>query len=45
VAEIRVHESKAYNLLKLKCKISYKLVYFLLDLKTTNLFMTTQVAE
>jgi hypothetical protein len=40
VVEIRAHESKASNSLKLNFKINNEIVGCLLDLKVTNLFIT-----
>jgi hypothetical protein len=45
VVEIRAHESKASNSLKLNYKINNKIVGCLLDLKMTNSFITLQVAK
>ncbi len=45
MVEIRAHESKASNSLKLNYKINNKIVGCLLDLKMTNSFITLQVAK
>jgi hypothetical protein len=40
VVEVGAHESKAFNLLKLNCKINNEIVGCFLDSRVTNLFMT-----
>jgi hypothetical protein len=45
MAKVRVHKSKAFNLLKLNCKINNEIVGYLLDLRVTNLFMIPEAVE
>jgi hypothetical protein len=43
MAKIGAHKSKAFNLLKFKCKMNNELVCCFLDSEATNSFMTLQM--
>jgi hypothetical protein len=45
MVKIGAHKSKAFNLLKLNCKINNKIVGYLLDSRVTNSFMILEVVE
>jgi hypothetical protein len=45
MAKIGAHKSEASNLLKLNCKTNNKIMGYLLDLRTTNSFMTLHATK
>jgi hypothetical protein len=45
MAEIGAHKSETSNFEKLNCKINNKIMGYLLDLITTNSFMTLHAAK